>query len=116
MAFTYDFAEYNGKIEMNDFLDELSIKDRAKVFAYIEKLAELLEINAFLTGKISKHIDDGIFELKVKLQKGESRSFYFYEENKMIIFTHGFIKKTRRTPSLEIDKAKRIRNYWRENQ
>ncbi len=38
MKFTYDFAEINDKVPMIEFLDSLSIKERAKIFAYIEKL------------------------------------------------------------------------------
>jgi hypothetical protein len=32
VRFTYDFAEINGKVPMIEFLDGLSIKERAKVF------------------------------------------------------------------------------------
>jgi len=54
-------------------------------------------------------LEDGIFELKVELQNRTSRSLYFYEANKMIVFTNGFIKKTRKTPRKEMSKAKTIR-------
>jgi hypothetical protein len=33
MKFSYDFAEINGKTPMIEFLDGLSIKERAKIFA-----------------------------------------------------------------------------------
>jgi hypothetical protein len=36
MKFTYDFAEINGKVQMIEFLDSLSIKERAKIFAYAD--------------------------------------------------------------------------------
>lgn len=41
--YSYEFAEYNGKIEMELFLDNLDIGDRAKVKAYIDKLVEMLD-------------------------------------------------------------------------
>ncbi|MEW6606459.1 MAG: hypothetical protein AB1414_03255 [bacterium] len=41
MNFTYEFAEINGKVPMIEFLDSLSIRERAKIFAYIEKLVAL---------------------------------------------------------------------------
>ncbi len=41
MDFTYDFAEISGKVPMIEFLESLSIKERAKIFAYIDKLIEL---------------------------------------------------------------------------
>jgi hypothetical protein len=42
-----------------------------------------------------------------------TRSFYFYESEKQIIFTHGFVKKSQKTPKSEIAKAKSIRELWR---
>ena len=111
--FEYDFAEINGKIEMNDFLDNLDYLDRVKIIAYMDKLIEYLNIHPIPTKKISKHLKEGIFELKVHLRNNISRSFFFFEINKLIIFTHGFIKKTDKTPSIEIEKASRIREVWR---
>ncbi len=41
MNFSYDFAKIEDKVPMIEFLDSLSIKERAKIFAYIDKLIEL---------------------------------------------------------------------------
>ena len=112
--FTYDFAEINGKVPMIEFLDNLSIKERAKIFAYIEKFVELKGIGIQPKENLSKHLEDGIFELRVGFENRISRSFYFYESEKRIIFTHGFVKKERKTPKNEIDKAKSIRKLWRD--
>ncbi|MDI7260598.1 MAG: type II toxin-antitoxin system RelE/ParE family toxin [Thermodesulfobacteriota bacterium] len=113
MEFTYDFAEINGKVPMIDFLDSLSIKERAKIFAYIEKLLELKNSGIQPKENLSKHLEDGIFELRVSFENRISRSFYFYESEKQIIFSHGFVKKEQKTPKREIEKAKSIRKLWR---
>src|SRR3990167_8207626 len=113
MKFTYDFAEVNGKVPMLEFLDSLSIKERAKMFAYIEKLAELKNGGLQPKENLSKHLEDGIFELKVNFENRISRNLYFYENGKQIIFTHGFVKKAQKTPKSEIEKAKLIRKLWR---
>src|SRR3990170_2173769 len=113
MKFTYDFVEINGKVPMIDFLDSLSIKERSKIFAYIEKLVELKSSGMQLKENLSKHLEDGIFELRVSFENRISRSFYFYESEKQIIFTHGFVKKEQKTPKSEIEKAKSIRKLWR---
>jgi hypothetical protein len=42
MRFTYDFAKINDKVPMIEFLDSLSVKERAKIFAYIDKLIEYI--------------------------------------------------------------------------
>lgn len=34
MKFTYDFAKVNGKVPMIEFLDSLSVKERAKIFTH----------------------------------------------------------------------------------
>jgi len=113
MKFTYNFAEINGKAAMIDFLDSLSIKERAKIFAYIEKFVELKSSGIHPKDNLSKHLEDGIFELRVSFENRISRSFYFYEAEKRIIFTHGFVKKEQKTPKNEIEKAKSIRKLWR---
>src|SRR4030065_169390 len=109
MKFTYDFAEINGKAPIIEFLDSLSIKESAKIFAYIEKLVELKNIGIQPKENLSKHLEDGIFELRVSFESRISRSFYFYESDKRIIFTHGFVKKEQKTPKGEIEKTKSIR-------
>jgi phage-related protein len=113
MKFTYDFAEINGKVPMVDFLNSLSAKERAKIFACIEKLVELKSTGLQPKENLSKRQEDGIFELRVSFENRISRSFYFYESGKMIIFTHGFVKKEQKTPRSEIERAKSIRKSWR---
>lgn len=112
--FQYDFAEIDGKIEMNIFLNSLNAKDRAKIKANMDKLAELLNITAFPNKKLTKYLRDGIFELRVNLKNTTSRNLYFFMSGKNIIFTHGFIKKTDKTPENEINKAIRIKEIYKD--
>ena len=113
MKYSYNFAEINGKVPMIEFLDSLTIKERAKIFAYIEKLVELKGSGMQPKENLSKHLDNGIFELRVSFENRISRSLYFYETDRQIIFTHGFIKKEQKTPKGEIEKAEIIRKSWR---
>jgi phage-related protein len=113
MIFTYDFATINDKVPMIEFLDSLAVKERAKVFAYIDKLIELKNNRIQPKENLSKNIRDGIFELRVSFDNRIARSFYFYESNAKIIFTHGFIKKEQKTPDNEIEKAILIRKVFR---
>lgn len=113
MKFTYDFAEVNNNVPMIEFLDSLFVKERAKILAYIEKLVELKNSGIQPKENLFKHLEDGIFELRVSFENRISRSFYFYESDKRIIFTHGFVKKEQKTPKNEIEKAKSIRKLWR---
>src|SRR3970040_3085989 len=101
MEYTFDFAEVNSKVPMIEFLDSLSIKERDKIFAYIDKLIELKNSGIQPKENLSKHLEDGIFELRVSFENRISRSFYFYESEKKIIFTHGFLKKEQKTPRMK---------------
>jgi phage-related protein len=110
MNFTYDFAAINDRIPMIEFLESLSLKERAKIFASIDKLIELKNHGLQPKENLSKYLEDGIFELRVSLENRIARSLYFYESNQQIIFTHGFIKKGQKTPKGEIEKARAIRH------
>ena len=57
----------------------------------------------------SKHLEDGIFELRVKFSSDITRTLYFFAKGKRIILTNGFVKKTQKTPKKEIDLAKKRR-------
>jgi len=109
VIFTYDFAEIDGKVPMVEFLERLNIRERAKIFAYIDKLVELKTNSIQPKENLSKHLVDGIFELRVGLENRISRCFYFYEAQRRIIFTHGYVKKGHKTPKREIERAMSIR-------
>ena len=56
-------------------------------------------------------LDEPIRELRVSFGRLEIRLLYFIH-GKSIVLTHGFVKKTQKTPREEIDMAKRYRNDW----
>jgi phage-related protein len=113
MKFRYDFAKFNRTIPMIDFLDNLSLREKALILKNIEKLIEYKNNNFNVPLRFSKYLEDGIFELKIRLPDKISRILYFYEEQQMIIFTHGFIKKTQKVPRKEIERAKTIKEVYR---
>jgi phage-related protein len=49
----------------------------------------------------------GVSELRVKGEDGAYRAFYFTASARGILVFHAFVKKTQRTPPLEIDLAKK---------
>lgn len=57
----------------------------------------------------SKHLSQGIFELRAKVGSDITRVMYFFYVDQHIILTNGFIKKTQKTPPKEIEKAKKYR-------
>lgn len=65
----------------------------------------------------SKHLDDGIFEIRGKVGTDISRVMYFFYYGGRIILTNGFIKKTQKTPKSEIERAKQYRkDFWKERE
>jgi phage-related protein len=99
----------NGRCPFLDGLEELPATDQAKVLAWARRLAAHEELRR---PPYAKHLDDGIFELRLSLRAGEHRSFFFYCRGNRLIFTHGYLKKTDRTSPVEIMRAKRMRDYY----
>ena len=60
----------------------------------------------------TKYLEDGIFELRIKLGSDISRILYFFYDGRNIVLTNGFIKKTWKTPRGEIEKAKMYRKDY----
>ena len=110
MNIDVDFYELpDGTEPVREFLDSLDVKMRAKMYREID----LLVMNgAELREPHSKHLNDGIFELRAKQSNGISRVLYFFFFGKKAILTNGFLKKTMRTPKREIELAKRYRKDY----
>ncbi len=96
----------NGTKPAKEFIQGLDVKMRAKMLRTVELLAhnglELREPH-------SKPLGDGIFELRAKVGSDISRVLYFFVVGRRIVLTNGFIKKTQKTPSSEIKRAKEYR-------
>ena len=72
-------------------------------------LIDLLEIQGTLAMPQARAMGDGLYELRVKVDRNAYRGFYCYAVGNLIWLLCGFIKKTAKTPLREIRKAKRIR-------
>lgn len=105
--FEIEFFKTMGDLcPITEFLDTLDIKMKAKVLRTIM----LLEQNGNnLREPYSKPLGNGIFELRIQLATDISRVLYFFTIGNKIVLTHGFIKKTKKTPKSEIIRAKKYR-------
>lgn len=105
--FTVEFYQKeNGSMPVADFISSLDAKIKAKTLRTIE----LLKNNGNeLREPYSKNLEDGIYELRTKVGSDISRVLYFLFIGHRIILTNGFIKKTQKTPSTQIEMAKRYR-------
>jgi len=95
-------------------LEELRIKsatnkDARIQYKQISLYIQLLQDNGTrLQDNITKHIDDGIWELR----PGNNRVFYFFFKDDTFVLLHHFQKKTQKTPRREIEKAKSERDDY----
>ena len=109
MSFDVELYECNGNVPVKDFILEQDNKMQAKIFHNLE----LLELNGnMLREPYSKHLEDGIFELRTKVSSDITRILYFFVIGQKIILTNGFVKKTQKTPKSEIEIAKERRNEY----
>jgi phage-related protein len=102
----------NGKIPIQEFLDSLQNKHYAKVVRDLN-LLKRFGFQLAATQHV-KHLDDGIFELRTSFSSNIFRVCFFHVIRDKIILTHGFVKKTQKTPREEINRAKKLRNEFYE--
>ena len=112
------YEKENGEIPVEEFLDSINNpKMRAKIFGL---LSILQEKGNMLREPYSKHLEDGIFELRCKLGNDITRVLYFFYYKEKIILTNGFVKKSQKTPKKEILIAKNRRKdfieRWMKNE
>ena len=103
------YEKENGSIPVQEFLLSLNVKMRAKMVRTIE----LLETYGNeLREPYSKYLENGIFELRSKVSSDISRVFYFFVVGQRIVITHGYIKKSQKTPKEEIERARKYREDY----
>jgi phage-related protein len=62
-----------------------------------------------------KHLEDGIYEIRVKVGSDIFQIFCFFDEGRLVILLHAFQKKSQKTPRKEIVRAKRLRTKYYED-
>ena len=107
------FEKENGNAPVEDFINSLDIKMSAKIYRLI---AMISENGPDLREPYSKHLEDGIFELRAQAGSDISRVLYFFMVGRRIVITNGFIKKAQKTPISEIDRAKAYRKEYLEKE
>ncbi|MBO4439503.1 MAG: type II toxin-antitoxin system RelE/ParE family toxin [Spirochaetaceae bacterium] len=109
----YDVLFYDlpdGSKPVKDFMDTLDAKMFVKVVRTIDMLKQ---VGPSMRLPYSEHLDDGIFEIRVKQGTNITRVLYFFFVGKKIILTNGFVKKTQKTPKNELALAKKYRDEYK---
>ena len=97
---------YGGYFEA--FMKTLTDKEQRKV----DYVVSLLASQNRLPTKFIKHIDDGLYELRIMWENNIYRVFFIFDEGNVVVLFSGFQKKTQKTPQSEIDKAIRIKETY----
>jgi phage-related protein len=96
----------DNKCPIQDFLDNLSGKVSQKVIWVIKLLEDLdiIPINYFKKIVGTKEI----WECRIKLGSDSYRILCFFMDKSVIVITHGFVKKSKKVPKNEIERAESL--------
>ena len=106
------WSELGGECPLEDYFKTLKDSghtDLDQMLRLIKRSADLgpprnIEMSRALEGKNA----EGLWEFKA----GAIRVIWFYERNRIIICTHSFLKKGRKTPLSEIELAQKTRSRY----
>ena len=97
------YTTQRGDSPVDEFLDELQIKVRAKVEKWMQQLERE---GPNLPRPYADVVQGKIRELRVVFGSNHYRFLYFFH-GKEIVITHGFMKKTNKVPPLEIERSEK---------
>lgn len=107
------YTRPNGRNEFEEFYNSLPTKDRNKLRATIDMI-EKAGIQPAIQLEWVKKLNSEIYEIRSKISSNIQRALYFHIKNNQYIITHGFTKKTQKTPIKEIIRAKQIKQELEE--
>lgn len=95
-----------GNNPVHEFLLGLSRTNLAlynQTFKGLNKLRN----RAYHKEPLSKHLETGLWELRIKKGTDILRIIYTFEKGQIILLLHGFIKKDQKTPGNELEVARK---------
>ncbi len=92
-------------VSYNDYFEDFFVKQTEKVRNKILKIFEIIETIDRIPETYLKHLQDGLFEIRVKLGSDIFRVFCFFDSGRLVILLSGFQKKSQKIPQKELKKA-----------
>ena len=111
-AYLYNLIFYTaerGDSPLDDFLDGLDKKSRAKVAAYLSLLEEQ---GPNLKRPYADIVRGKIRELRIDHSSNQYRILYFFQILDQIVLVHAFSKKTKQLKKKDIDVAEKRMEDW----
>ncbi|MFO0792733.1 MAG: type II toxin-antitoxin system RelE/ParE family toxin [Candidatus Brocadiaceae bacterium] len=104
------YRTIDGKCPIKDFLDPLP----GKVVQKITWVLSLLEDFNIVPSSYFKKLagTEEIWECRIKFGANAYRILCFFDNNSVVVLTHGFMKKSQKTPKHEIEKAEAYRRNF----
>ncbi len=93
------------------FMKGLPERDRQK----IRRSLLLMETEDRIPRHYIKYIRDGVYEFRITSYGNEYRLFYIYDGDTIVILLNGYMKKSQKALSKEIEKALRLKKEYYEN-
>lgn len=113
MEFTVEFYESaNGRLPVQEFLDELKQSDPGDHAAVMRGLAKLRN-RQYHREPLSKALGDGLFELR-HVGRLNTRVLWFFVKDRRIIAVHGLRNKGQTIPARDLDIAQARMRDWQE--
>ena len=107
------YEKASGGCPVAEFLASLNKEMRFKM---MQKLDYLELYGNMPKGDFTKPVGDGIFEVRAQNKTDITRILFFFDKNREVVLTNGFVKKSQRMPMSELETAKRYRADYLERQ
>jgi len=91
----YYQSRVGGRSPVEDFIDSLDAKSRAKIARTLDLLEEF---GVNLGMPYAKHLERQLWELRVRHGRSRYRIIYFLATSETFVLLHGFTKKTGPVP------------------
>jgi hypothetical protein len=106
------YTTSTGKCPVERFLESRSIRNQARLLAWLVCLAE----RGPQYSPSAHNLGDGIYEYRIRLGGKQTRRLYFFCDGRSLILTHGIVKTPTKDIVAEVKKVKKYRDdFGRDN-
>jgi len=100
------YKDEKGNSPVEDFLLGL-VRSNQALFNKSSKGIEKLRFRIYHKEPLSKYLESGLWELRIKSGTNILRIIYTFQKGQIIILLHVFIKKQQKTPAKELGIARK---------
>lgn len=100
------YRDTNGNSPIEEFLYKLKQTNNPLAERTFKGLGKLKN-RIYHREPLSKHLETGLWELRIKAGNDILRILYTFSKGRVIILLHVFIKKQQKTPKIELEMARK---------